>query len=103
MGAVWLQLLKLNGETQCHSCVKKNLPAAKRLGADLLEFAVSESADVVSGGKKFETATKSVGRQTPGKLLGTGSRRTSGNRIVTTKLAKQISRSRRGIFTNYSH
>ena len=40
------------------------VPAAKRGGADLLDFAVPEIAEVVSGRKNFKTAAKSVGRQT---------------------------------------
>ena len=43
--------------------------AAERAGADLLEFAVPEVADVVSGKKNFKTAAKSVGRQTLRKQL----------------------------------
>ena len=38
------------------------VPAAKRVGADLLEFAVPEVADVVSGKRNFKTAAKSVVR-----------------------------------------
>ena len=37
------------------------VPAAKRVGAGLLENAAPENADVVSG-KNFKTAAKSVGR-----------------------------------------
>ena len=40
------------------------VPAAKRVGADLLEIAVPELAEVVSGRKNIKTAAKSVGRQT---------------------------------------
>ena len=40
------------------------VPAAKRLGADLLEFAAPEIAEVVIGRLSFKTAAKSVGRQT---------------------------------------
>ena len=40
------------------------VPAAKRVGADFLEFAVPEIAEVVSGKKNIKTAAKSVGRQT---------------------------------------
>ena len=40
------------------------VPAAQRVGTDLLEFAVPEIAEVISGGKSFQTAAKSVGRQT---------------------------------------
>ena len=55
-------------------------PAAKRVGADLLEFAVPEIAEVVSGRKNFKTAAKSVGRQTLRKQLGEGSRRRTAGR-----------------------
>ena len=91
-------------------------PAAKRLGADLLEFAVPEIAEVVSGRKNFKTAAKSVGRQTLRKHLGEGSRRrTEGSkkrkgatggrqasRFIPTESAKQNSRLQRDIFTNIS-
>ena len=40
------------------------VPPPKRRGADLLEFAVPEVADVVSGKKNSKTAAKSVGIQT---------------------------------------
>ena len=44
--------------------MKKDIvTAAKRVGADLLEFAVPEVAEAVGGKKNFKTATKSVGRQ----------------------------------------
>ena len=54
------------------------VPATKRVGADLLEFAVPETAEVVSGRKIFKTAAKSVGRRTLRKQLGEGSRRRKG-------------------------
>ena len=38
------------------------VPAGIRVGADLLEFAVPEIAEVVGGGKNFKTAAKSVGK-----------------------------------------
>ena len=69
-----------------------------------------EIAEVVSGRKNFTTATKSVGIQTLRKQLGSGSRNSKGaigvmqaSRVIPTKSAKQISRSRRDIFTNFSH
>ena len=68
-----------------------------------------EIAEVVSARKKTETAAKNVGRQTLRKQLGEGSRRRTGGsrkrsagRVIPTKSAKQISRSRRDIFTNIS-
>ena len=77
--------------------------AAKRVGADFSEFAAPEIAEVVSGRKNFKTAAKSVGRQTLRKQLGGGSRKWTSSRVTPTKSAKQISRSRRDIFTNISH
>ena len=38
--------------------------AAKRIGADMLEFAAPEIGEVVSGRKSFKTAAKSVGKKT---------------------------------------
>ena len=68
------------------------VPAAKRLGADLLEFAVPDIAEVVSGRDmvNIKTAAKSVGRQTLRKQLGSGSRKRSASRVNPTKSAKQI-------------
>ena len=86
------------------------IPAAKRVGADLLEFAVPEIAEVVICRKNFKTAAQSVGRQTLRKHLGEGSRRRTGcskkrssSKVIPGKSAKQISRSRRDTFTNISH
>ena len=78
------------------------VPAAKRVGADLLEFAVPEIAEVVSGRTNFKTAAKNVGKQTLKKQLGEGSRKRTAGRIIPTKSTEQISRSRRDIFTNIS-
>ena len=50
-------------------------PAAKRVGADLLEFAVPDIAEVVSGRKNIKTSAKSVGRQTLRKQLGSGTKK----------------------------
>ena len=105
------------GRTAIPFLRKYVVPAAKRVGADLLEFAVPEIAEVVSGRKTFKTAAKSVGRQTLRKQLAEGSRRQKGavggreggsrkrtaSRVIPTKSTKQISRSRRDIFTNVSH
>ena len=86
------------------------VPAAKCVGADLLDFAGPEIAAVVSGRKNFKTAAKSVERQTLRKHLGEGSRRwtagsgkRSASRVSPTKFSKQISRSRRDTFTNNFH
>ena len=92
------------GRTAVPILRKYIVPAAKRVRADLLEFAVPEIAEVVSGRKTSKTTAKSVGGQTLRKQLGEGSRRKrSASRVIPTKSAKQISRSRRDVFTNISH
>ena len=70
---------------------KDIVPAAKCVGADLLEFALPEIAEVSSDRKIFMTAAK---RQTLRKQLGSGSRRRTASRVIPIKSAKQISRSR---------
>ena len=82
--------------------LKYIVPDAKRVGADLLEFALPEIAEVVSGRKNFKNAAKSVGKQTLKKQLGQGSRKRTGSRIIPTKSTKESSRSQRHIFTNIS-
>ena len=104
-------LAQVIGRTVFPFLRKYIVPAAKRVGADLLEFAVPEIAEVVSGRKIFKAAAKSVGKQTLKKHMGEGqgSQRRTGSRggskqkrILPTKSTKQSSRSRRDIFTNFS-
>ena len=45
------------------------VPAAKRVGANLLEVAAPEDVEVVSGSKNFKTAAKS-GKTDPEKIVG---------------------------------
>ena len=96
-------LAQVIGRTAIPFLRKHAVPAAKRLGADLLEFAVPEFAEVVSGRKNFKTAAKSVGRQTLRKQLCEGSHRqmrgSKRRKIILTKSTKQSSRTRRDIFT----
>ena len=106
-------LAQVIGRTAIPFLRKYVVPAAKRVGADLLEFAVPEIAELVSGRKNFKAAAKSVGKKTLKKQLGEGegSHRRKGTegvrqadkqhrRIIPTKSTKQSSRSRRDIFTN---
>ena len=79
--------------------LKYVVPAAKRIGADMLEFAAPEIGEVISGRKSFKTAAKSVGKQTLKKQLSSASKQ---RRKITAKSTKQSSRSRRDIFTNIS-
>ena len=74
---------------------------SKHVGAALLQFAARETAEVVSSGKNFRAAAKSVGRRTLRKQLDSGSRETTASRVIPTKSAKQTSG--RDLFTNKSH
>ena len=65
------------------------VPAAKQVGADLLEFAAPENAEVVSDRKNFNTAAKSVGRQILRKQLDSGSWKMTASRVIPTKTAKK--------------
>ena len=83
------------------SC-KYIVPAGKHVDADLLEFSVPEVAEVVDDRKNFETAAKSVGRQTLRKQLVSGSRKKTPSRVISSKTTKQISRSRGDFSTSIS-
>ena len=96
-------LAQVIGRTAIPFLRKNVLPVVKRIGADMLEFAVPKIAKVDSGRENFKTAAKSVGKQTLRKQLGEGSRKKTTSRIIPTKSTKQSSRSRRDIFTNISH
>ena len=91
------------GRTAIHFWRKYIVRAAKRVSAELMQFAAPENAEIVSGRKNFKTAAKSVGRQFLREQLGSGSRKRTASIVISTKSAKQISRSRRDIFTNISH
>ena len=87
------------GRTAIPLLRKYVVPAAKCIGADMLEFAATEIGEVISGRKSFKMAATSVGKQTLKKQLGSGGKQT---RIFPTKSTRQSSRSRRDIFTNIS-
>ena len=57
-------LAQVIGRTAIPFLHKSVVPAAKRVGADLLGIAVPEIAEVVSGRKNFKTAAKSVRKKT---------------------------------------
>ena len=65
-------LAQVIGRTATPFLRKYVVPAAKRVGADMLEFALPEIAEVVSGRKNFKTFAKSVGKQTLRKQMGEG-------------------------------
>ena len=91
------------GRTAIPFLRKSIVPATKRVGADWLNFAVPEIAEVVSGSKNFKTAAKFVGRQTLRKQLGSGIRKRTASRVIPIESGKPISGSRRDIFTNIAH
>ena len=92
-GRGFCALAQVIGRTAFPFFCKYIIPAAKRVGADLLELAVPEIEEVLSGRKNFKTAAKSVGRQTLKKQLGSGSKKRRASRVIPTKSAKEISRS----------
>ena len=57
-------LAQVIGRTVITFLHKYVVPAAKRIGADLLEFAAPKIREVISGGNSFKTAVKGVGKQT---------------------------------------
>ena len=67
-------LAQVIGRTTIPFLRKYIVPAAKRIGADMLEFAAPEIGDVISGAKSFKLAAKIVGKQAPKKQLGSGSK-----------------------------
>ena len=75
------------------------VPVAKRIDADMLEFAAPEIGEVISGRRSFKTAAKSVGKQTLKKHLDSACKQ---KRTIPTKSTKQSSRSRREILKNIS-
>ena len=87
-------LAQVIGRTAIPFLRKYVVPAAKRIGADMLEFAAPEIGEVFSGRKSFKTAVKSVRKKTLKKQLGEGNR-SKQRRITPTKSTKQSSRSRR--------
>ena len=62
------------------------VPAAKRIGADMLEFAASEIGAVINGRKSFKMAAKSVGKQFLKKPLCSGSKQ---RRVILIKSTRQ--------------
>ena len=68
------------------------VPAAKRVGADLLELAAPEIGIVLAGRKKFKSAATDVGKKTLLKQLGGGKPR---KRRIIRKRSPKISRRRR--------
>ena len=67
------------------------VPAAKRVGNDLIELAAPEIGNVLAGRKKFKSAATDVGKKTLRKHLGAKPRK----RRIIRKRSPEISRRRR--------
>ena len=63
-------LAQVFGRTAIPFLRKYFVPAAKRVGADLLEFAVPEFAEVVNGRKKYQESCKECGKTDFEKTVG---------------------------------
>ena len=73
-------LAQVIGRTAIPFLRKFIVPAAKRIGADMLEFAAPEIGEVISGRKSFKSGAKNVGKQTKRKQLGEGRKKEVVNR-----------------------
>ena len=92
-------LAQVFGRTAIPFSRKYVVPAAKRIGADMMEFAAPEIGEVISGRKSFKSAAKSVGKQPLKKHLDSGSKQ---RRIFPIKSTKQSSLLRGDILTKFS-
>ena len=72
---------------------------AKRIGADMLEFASPEIGEVIRSRKPFKSTAQSVGKQNLKKQLGSGSKQ---RRSIPTISTKQSDRSRGDTSRNIS-
>lgn len=72
------------------------VPAAKRIGADLLEIAAPDIGDVLTGKKNIKNFAKDVGQKTVRKQLGGGSKK---KRVISKTKRTKNSRSRIDIFS----
>lgn len=84
------------GRTAIPFLRKYVVPAARRVGADLLEYAAPEIGEVLSGRKTVKSAARNVGKKTLRKQIGGGKRK----KVIPQRTSTKNSRSRRDIFTN---
>ena len=88
-------LAQVIGRTEIPFLRKYIVSAAKRVGADLLEVAAPEIGEVISGGKSFKSAAKSVGKQILKKTIGARGREPQGGRERKRTAGNQAEGSRR--------
>ena len=63
-------LAQVIGRTVIPFLRKYVVPAAKGIGADMLEFAASENGEVISGKKNFQDGCKECGKASSAKPIG---------------------------------
>ena len=95
-------LAQVIGQTENPFSRKYIVPAAKPVGAELLDFAVPKITQVFGGRKKFKTAAKNEGRKTLGKQLGSGSKKKTASKVISLKTAERTNWSRRQFYKHFS-
>ena len=85
-------LAQTTGRTAIPFLRRFGVPAAKRVGADLLDIATPEIGKVLTGKKKFKSVAADVGKKTLRKQLGGGKIR---KRRIIRRIPPKTSRRRR--------
>ena len=92
MGRGFGALAQTIGRTAIPFLRRYVVPAAKRVGADLLDIAAPEIGSVLTGKKKFKSVAADVGKKTLRKQLGGGKVR---NCRIIRRIPPKTSRRRR--------
>ena len=92
MGRRFGTLAQTIGRTAIPFLRRYFVPAAKRVGADLLDIAAPEIRNVLTGKKKFKSVAADVGKKTLRKQLGGGKIR---KRRIIRRIPPKSSRRRR--------
>lgn len=87
-------LAAILGRTAIPFAKKFLVPAAKRIGADLLEAAAPEIGNVITGKKKIKSFAKDVGKKTLRKQLGSGGKKRKKGKVIKRRKPTKNSRSR---------
>lgn len=74
------------------------VPAAKRVGADLISAAAPDIGDLLTGKKKVKAFAKDVGVKTLRKQIGAGKKKRRISKKTTSKNSRRRRRTRKDIF-----
>ena len=84
-------LAQIIGRTAIPFLRRYVVPAAKRVGVDLLDIAAPEIGNILTGKKKFKSVTADVGKKTLRKQLGGGkNRKRRIIRRIPTKTSREL-------------